>query len=543
MTAKPSLDKTAQALAKLETAHIREVLESLNAPGSTPAVRRIAQSLQEYLAGNTTRAQLYKALLKATGGFDEGDSAQSLSVKRASVEWHNFATLGQTERQMKEYAAQNRGRSTIIRNFGDFIGDLSPFLEIGASAGHTSYMLANEFGASGFALDISAGALRHGQHLMDAWHLERAPIRVAGDAARLPFRDGSLKLVMACQMLSQFLGMERVFAEVRRVLAPGGVFLFVEEPLKRKLTLRLYRCPLHDAMKPWERKLDGVGLLGYLVRDVIGADQEEKFGIRQNHTMGIKEWVAMIGRHFAEQRHQMFVPQRGWGEISMKRMADRIGWSAATLLGGTLSAACKKAGTYNALPVDMSRFETYFRCPDCYAGLARDPDDGLFCANCGYESANEGGVYNLVQSRHKTELYPGDSDDQIDFCSPSHEERLGEGWHELEGSFGNKYRWIGPRATATLNNQRVQPLRIRIRGSAPEACLENGRQPKIEVKVNGQGVGQWTISRTGLFLLEADIPQASAYQVEILAGPALHAPGDIRELTVIISMIRLVPRE
>ena len=33
-----------------------------------------------------------------------------------------------------------------------------------------------------------------------------------------------------------------------------------------------------------------VGLLGYLVRDVIGAHQEESFGIRQNHTMGLKEW-------------------------------------------------------------------------------------------------------------------------------------------------------------------------------------------------------------------------------------------------------------
>ena len=58
---------------------------------------------------------------------------------------------------------------------------------------------------------------------------------------------------MAFQMLSQFMGMERVFEEVKRVLAPGGVFFFAEEPLKRMLTLRLYRCPYYDTMKPWER--------------------------------------------------------------------------------------------------------------------------------------------------------------------------------------------------------------------------------------------------------------------------------------------------
>ena len=44
---------------------------------------------------------------------------------------------------------------------------MTPFLEIGANAGHSSYMLANEFGASGFALDISADSLRHGRALME----------------------------------------------------------------------------------------------------------------------------------------------------------------------------------------------------------------------------------------------------------------------------------------------------------------------------------------------------------------------------------------
>ena len=53
--------------------------------------------------------------------------------------------------------------------------------------------------------------------------------------------------------------------EVKRVLAPGGIFLFAEEPLRRLLSLRLYRVPYYDTMKPWERKLYDWGLLGYLV--------------------------------------------------------------------------------------------------------------------------------------------------------------------------------------------------------------------------------------------------------------------------------------
>src|SRR5580700_856137 len=113
--------------------------------------------------------------------------AQSFSVKRAQVEFHNFASLGQPERNLRIYAEENERRRGVIRAHRDFIGEMTPFLEIGANAGHSSYMLANEFGAGGFALDLSADSLRHGRVLMDTWKLEHAPIRVAGDAANLPF--------------------------------------------------------------------------------------------------------------------------------------------------------------------------------------------------------------------------------------------------------------------------------------------------------------------------------------------------------------------
>src|SRR5438874_3750343 len=197
--------------------------------------------------------------------------AQSFSVKRAEVEFHNFASLGEPERAIAHYAEENQRRGAIIRNYLKFIGAMSPFLEIGSNVGHTSYMLANEFGASGFALDISADSLRYGIALQDRWQLSRAPIRIAGDAANLPFADGSLRFVLAFQMLSQFMHMERVFLEVKRVLAPGGIFLFADEPMLRLLSLRLYRCPYYNLMNRWERKLFDWGLLGYLVKDVIGA--------------------------------------------------------------------------------------------------------------------------------------------------------------------------------------------------------------------------------------------------------------------------------
>lgn len=474
--------------------------------------------------------------------------AQTLSVKRAQVEFHNFASLGEPERVLAAYAEENRRRGGLLRKHAAFTGAMTPFLEIGANAGHTSYMLANEFGADGFALDISADALRHGIALQERWNLSRAPVRVAGDAVNLPFRDGSVRLVMACQMLSQFMDIELVFLEVKRVLMPGGVFVFAEEPLRRMLSLRLYRCPYVDLMKPWERKLHEWGLLGYLVRDVIGARQEESFGIRQNHTLGLKDWHRLVTKHFAAHEYELFVPERGWGEAVVKRAAIRLDpyrsvWRAARLLGGTLTAFCRKAGdTGGVAPFDPARFESALRCPDCHGGLALREDEALACTGCGYEALNEDGVYNLLRSADRKELYPGERLDILDMSRPGHERLLGEGWYGLEGVYGNKYRWIGPRATARLARVDAGPLRLRIRGHAPEAAFAHGAV-KVSASVNGAAAVETGLDRPGLFVLEADVPDAEEYLVEIAARPVWRAPGDVRDLTLNLSMVRLVRRE
>ena len=467
---------------------------------------------------------------------------QPFSVKRAQVEFHNFASLGEPERNLRIYAEENDRRGGILRKHREFFGHLSPFLEIGANAGHSSYMLCNEFGASGFALDLSADSLRHGRALQDAWNLSRAPIRVAGDAANLPFADESLRMVCAFQMLSQFPDIESMFREVLRVLEPGGIFFFAEEPLKRLLSVRLYRCPYYNHMKPWERWLYDQGLLGFFVRDVIGAHQEESFGIRQNHTMGLKHWHDLVERHFADHRYEMFVQQHGWGERLVKRAAIRLDphrseWRAARLLGGTLSAICRKAGTSPG-ERQIERFETFLRCPDCCSPMLLE-DEVLRCSRCDYRAANEGGVYNLLPSGERAELYPGERDDIIDFSQPSHERHLIEGWYELEGVFGNKFRWIGARAVARLRRVIPGPQRLRIRCHASP----NGVPGEVRTIVNGVPVGSWTIERTGLFVCETDVPDADEYTIEIQASPVWSVETDDRVFTINVSMIRLVGTE
>jgi len=186
----------------------------------------------------------------------------------------------------------------------------------------------------------------------------------------------------------------------------------------------------------------------------------------------------------------------------------------------------------------IGRFETLLRCPDCHGGLSRDASDTLTCA-CGYRAPNEGGVYNLLPAKLRDELYPGDRADLIDFSLPSHTARLGDGWHELEGDYGNKYRWIGARATAVLRRAHTVPQKLRIRGYAHTTQFASG-QPVVEIQANGVRVAQQSLERVGLFIIEAPLPEAETYNIEISAVPVWTAPGDGRPFTVNISMIRLI---
>jgi SAM-dependent methyltransferase/uncharacterized protein YbaR (Trm112 family) len=468
---------------------------------------------------------------------------QPMSVKRAQVEFHNFASLGEPERALRVYREENIRRGGLLSENRQWAPSLSPFLEIGANAGHTSYLLANEFGAEGFALDLSADALVHGQYLKSAWNYEKSPVLVAGDAMRLPFRDGSLHFVMIFQTLSQFPDTHAVLAEVNRVLAPGGTFYFAEEPVRRRLTLGLYRAPYPEQMKPWEKRLFESGWLEFIARDVIGAGQEENFGIRQNHRHTLKDWWRILYDHFGSVHLITFPRDRGWANKQVQRVIWKINkpkapMRCASILGATLAGFCRKAGE---LPPPAPLMDL-LACPDCYSPLDNPAPDELICRSCGYAARRENGLFNLLNSQLRNELYPGVRPDILNFSKPGHEAGLVSGFSELEGAFGNRYRWIGAQAVAKLPRLRPGPLLARLRGYAHPDMFSIGR-PKIDLTVNGVRLKSFRLDRPGLFVLEADLPHAEDYTVCIEASPLWKPAIDDRWITVNLSEIRLAPRE
>ena len=96
-------------------------------------------------------------------------------------------------------------------------------------------------------------------------------------------------------------------------------------------------------------------------------------------------------------------------------------------------------------------------------------------------------------------------------------QRLLDGWYEFEGVFGNKYRWIGKHAAGAIATG--EP---RLRSGCEFAgTLSEGHPVELSRESNGRTVGQWKLERSGLFIVEADLPDGDEYRIDIQAGAVL----------------------
>ncbi|HXH72753.1 MAG TPA: malonyl-ACP O-methyltransferase BioC [Mariprofundaceae bacterium] len=101
-------------------------------------------------------------------------------------------------------------------------------LDIGCGTGYFTRLLRGRFKRAAItALDLSEPMVAHTR----SSHARRLPWHgrhhhCAGDAAQLPFRDGSFDLVTSNLAMQWLPEPEQMLAEMRRVLAPGGLMLF-----------------------------------------------------------------------------------------------------------------------------------------------------------------------------------------------------------------------------------------------------------------------------------------------------------------------------
>lgn len=143
----------------------------------------------------------------------------------------------------------------LTKLLGPRPGPFPRALEIGAGTGYFSLNLASArvIGAA-TCTDISPGMLETLER--NALALDLEVETVACDAAELPFEDESFDLVLGHAVLHHLPDLDRAFAELHRVLAPGGMLFFAGEPSRHGD--RLAAVPKRAALRlapTWRRAI------------------------------------------------------------------------------------------------------------------------------------------------------------------------------------------------------------------------------------------------------------------------------------------------
>jgi malonyl-CoA O-methyltransferase len=143
-------------------------------------------------------------------GIDRHAVAQAFD--RASSRYDAFAAL------------QERVRNQLLERLDELGIEPRAVLDLGAGTGHGTRALKRRHPkAVVVAADIAPGMLEQARQ-QSRW-LRRFE-RVRADAYALPFADGAFDLVFSSLMIQWCDDLDAVFAEIARVLKPGGLLLF-----------------------------------------------------------------------------------------------------------------------------------------------------------------------------------------------------------------------------------------------------------------------------------------------------------------------------
>jgi SAM-dependent methyltransferase len=155
-------------------------------------------------------------------------------IHDVNVRYHDAAAAGYDGKWGVDYG--DVGRAQVLGKVRKLLGpDPGPFgrsLEIGAGTGYfTLHLLAAGVVHEAVATDISPGMVDVLEANAQRMGLELETAACA--AEELPFEDESFDLVMGHAILHHIPDLPRAFAEMRRVLRPGGTVLFAGEPSAR----------------------------------------------------------------------------------------------------------------------------------------------------------------------------------------------------------------------------------------------------------------------------------------------------------------------
>jgi phthiocerol/phenolphthiocerol synthesis type-I polyketide synthase E len=124
----------------------------------------------------------------------------------------------------------------VLELVGDCAIDGSDVLDVGCGRGGTLYTLKTFFKpATLTGLDLSTTAVEFDRKA----HGDARTSFHEGDAENLPFADGSFDVVTNVESSHSYPNVHRFYAEVHRVLRPGGYFLYTDALSLQQITTAL----------------------------------------------------------------------------------------------------------------------------------------------------------------------------------------------------------------------------------------------------------------------------------------------------------------
>jgi len=223
--------------------------------------------------------------------------------------------------------AQVRGK--LHKLLGKPLPTFGCSLEIGAGTGYfTLNMLQDGVVREATATDISPG-------MLDALQANASRIgvdvqTVACDAEALPFEDESFDLVLGHAVLHHLPHLDDAFAEFRRVLRPGGLFVFAGEP--SRTGDRIAAVPKRIALRVaplWRRLMRARAAVGF---------EDDRIGVEsaaQPAELGGEALESFVDVHdFTPDELGLWPRRAGFSDVHVhgeELLANWFGWMNRTL--------------------------------------------------------------------------------------------------------------------------------------------------------------------------------------------------------------------
>ena len=274
---------------------------------------------------------------------------------------------------------------------------IAPYVEIGAERGQRSLVMENDLGVTGAAVDLSFDTLKSCDYYSRVFNKSKVPLRICCDAEKLPFKSNSVPFVFCYETLHHFPDPAPIVREIHRILHPGRLFFFAEEPYKKVFHLNLYKTK-----KIYSKDYLQIGI----IRKTLD------FFLHRNRLMKL---ITELSRIMTSQSRRGNAP---WEIFDEKRVTlqslrvlktnlfeqnQYVRFILAYLFGGGISGLCCKSGE---LLEQKSSIRDLLSCPTCVDGSLKHNNQFLLCSQCGKSYPILDGVVFLLPYDKLQVLYP-----------------------------------------------------------------------------------------------------------------------------------------